>query len=339
MDGLTSADWKDLQNRGFVVVRSFLSPGEIEEIRRVYEKARRSETLYFSMVANRQDVAPVAAKLGGLLPAIRAATDIQTDTIHEDGYFFPTEYTNLSWHTDHKSFYAVQDHYHYLNFWMPVIKPVRDKSGLAVVPMDKLEQAAPDAYRAVFRRGAASVKDGFLRFEDDGRIQRVECPTELVDRIAEAPDVEPGDVIVARTDVLHKTQDAETIRVALTMRGLWSQQVLSRRVLLMGSPEKHQRMLAEPTIFRGLLACFWIKGRGHVTLAECRECLERIVRGERRARLMALAAALLFSAVLLPYRLRSMRVQSGSYLRGLRDLVKLDLMYRRASRAARQQGA
>jgi hypothetical protein len=334
-----STPWKDLQTRGFVVARSVFTPEEIDAVRSAYDRARRSETLYVSMVAKAQDVAAIAAKLRDLLPTIRAATDIQTDTLHEDGYFFPTEYTNLSWHTDHKSYYAVQDHYHYLNFWMPIVKPVRDKSGLAVVPMDKLEEAAPDAYRAVLRRGAASVKDGILRYEDDDRIRQMACPTELVDRIAEAPDVVPGDLIVARTDVLHKTQDADTVRVALTMRGIWSGQVLSKKVLLVGSPEKHQRMLAEPTIFRGLLACFWIKGKSQLTLAECRECLVRMVSGDKRARLTALAAVLLFSTVLLPYRIRAMKVQTGSYLRGLLDLVKLDRMYRRASRAARQPDA
>ena len=111
------------------------------------------------------------------------------------------------------------------------------------------------------------------------------------------------------------------------------------RVLLTGSPEKHQRMLAEPIVFRGLLACFWIKGRSEITFQDCRECLERILGREKRAQWITLAATLLFSTVLLPYRIRSMRRESGSYGRGLLDLVKLDLKYRRASRAMRRVGA
>jgi len=280
----------------------------------------------------------IAAKLATLLPGIRAATDIRTDIIHQEGYFFPTEYTNLSWHTDQKSYYAIQDHYNYLNFWMPIIKPVAEKSGMGLVPMDALEKAAPEVYRAVLRRGSAAVKDGWLTCEGDGKLERIACPTELVERIAEAPAVVPGDLIVARTDVLHRTQDADTVRVALTLRGLWTQQPLRKRVLLTGSPEKHQRMLAEPTVFRGLLACFWNKGSSEITFQDCQEYLEQILRREKRALLTAMAASWLFSTVLLPYRIRSMRRESGSYRRALLDLVKLDVRYRRAARAMRRVG-
>jgi hypothetical protein len=335
-----SVSWTELQTRGFVVVRSLLSPAEVDEVRRAYEQSRRGETLYVSMVAKPQDVKFVASRLATLLPAIREATDIQTDTLSEEGFFFPTEYTKLGWHTDHKSYYTVQDHYHYLNFWMPILKPRPDKSGLGLVPMDRLREAAPEVFAAVVRRGAASVQDGVLRYEtDDGRIRSLPCPDSLVNAIAAAPDVSPGDVIVARTDVLHKTQDAETTRVALTMRGMWSQQPLSKKTLLTGSPEKHQRMLAEPLAFRGLLACFWIKGRSRITLADCRECFERVLRREWRASLLAVAATVLFPLVLLPHRIRSMRRQSGSWTRALADLVRLDVRYRRASREMRRQGA
>ncbi len=330
-------DWKELETRGFVVVRSLLSEQEVADVRRVYETAKRNETIYVSMVAAPADVAPIAARLEALLPSIRSGTDIQTDTLNKDGYFFPTEYTNLGWHTDHKSYYALQDHYHYLNFWMPIIKPRADKSGLGLVPMDKLAAAAPDVYRAVVRRGAATVKDGTLSYEGDGRIEEIPCATELIDGIAEAPELLPGDVIVARTDVLHRTQDAETVRVALTMRGSWSRQVLRKRVLLVGSPEKHQRMLAESTGFKGILACFWIKGRNEITLADCGECLQSFVKREWRTLAIGAAASFLFPLVLLPYRVRSMRAKTGSYLKGVLELVRFDRRYRRASRAMREQ--
>jgi hypothetical protein len=335
-----SVRWGDLQTRGFVVVPSLLSPAEVDAVVQAYERSRRSETLYVSMVAKPEDVKFVAARLAVLLPAIREATDIRTDTLSEEGFFFPTEYTKLGWHTDHKSYYTVQDHYHYLNFWMPILKPRRDKSGLGLVPMDRLRERAPDVYAAVVRRGAASVQDGVLRYEtDDGRTATIPCPTATIDEIAVAPDVSPGDVIVARTDVLHRTQDAETTRVALTMRGMWSQQPLRKQTLFTGSPEKHQRMLAEPTAFRGLLACFWIEGRSPITLADCRGCFERVLRREWRASLLAVAATVLFPLVLLPHRLRSMRRESGSWGRAVSDLVRLDVKYRRASREMRRQGA
>jgi hypothetical protein len=335
-----SVSWTDLQTRGFVVVRSLLTPAEVDEVLQAYERSRRSETLYVSMVARPQDVKFVASRLAALLPAIREATDIRTDTLSEEGFFFPTDYTKLGWHTDHKSYYTVQDHYHYLNFWMPILKPRPDKSGLGLVPMDRLREAAPDVFAAVVRRGAASVRDGVLRYEtDDGRIGTLPCPDSVVNAIAVAPDVSPGDVIVARTDVLHKTQDAETTRVALTMRGMWSEQPLSKKTLFTGSPEKHQRMLAEPVAFRGLLACFWIKGRSRITLADCRECFERVLRREWRASFLAVAATVFFPLALLPHRIRSMRRESGSWARAVADLVRLDARYRRASREMRRQGA
>ncbi|HEY5907438.1 MAG TPA: hypothetical protein VIZ31_05300 [Vicinamibacteria bacterium] len=333
-------DWTDLQTRGFVVLRSFLPPETVAEMRDVYERARRNETLYFSMVAKPGDVQGVRERLSALLPGINAGTDIKTDLIHEDGFFFPTEYTNLSWHTDHKSFYALQDHYHYLNFWMPITKPRPDKSGLGLVPMDKLKDAAPKAFGAVVRRGAAAAQDGTLHYEDDGKVRTVQLQPGLLDEIGVAPDVVPGDLIVARTDVLHRTQDAETIRVALTMRGVWSQQLVSRRVLLRGSPAKHQRMLAEPVFFRSLLASFWIMGKEQITLAESSACQERIKRRELRATLVTWAVRLLFPLVLFPHRLRGMKDALGSsYARALVQLLKLDRAYRKAAREMRQKGA
>jgi hypothetical protein len=330
-------DWRPLQTRGFVVLRSFFDAAEVESMRRMYAQAQRSETLYYSAVANPREVRPLTARLASLLPPLRAVTDILTDSVYEDGYFFPTEYTQLSWHTDHKSYYAIQDHYHYLNFWMPVVKPRADRSGLGLVPMDRLAEVAPEVQAAVCRGGAASVAEGWLRYESEGRIRQLRCPSELIDSIAEAPDVLPGDLIVARTDVLHKTQDAETQRVAFTIRAYWSGQPLSRSVLLEGSPEKHQRMLAEPTAFRGLLACFWLTRKQSITLAECTECYLRVTRREKRALLVAAAASLLFSTVLLPYRLRSMRRQTGSLAGAVRELVRFDARYRRRSREMRQK--
>src|ERR1051325_11025949 len=153
-----TADWRDLHTKGFVVVRNFLSREELHALQSAYTNAAQSETAYFTRprIAGAGDVGWLASKLAGLLADVRRA-GLSTDVILDEGYFFPTERTQLNWHTDHKSYYVFQDHSHVINFWLPIIKPLAHKSGLSLVPMDKLAAAAAPVHRAVLGRGAASV--------------------------------------------------------------------------------------------------------------------------------------------------------------------------------------
>jgi hypothetical protein len=300
----TAARLADLQTRGFVVLHSFFQADEITQVREACDFRRRTKLRrHVSAVAPSSAIEPLRRKIAELLPKIRKATNICTDTVFSEGVFLATEYAKIDWHTDFESFFLLQDHYHFLNFWLPVLKPHAERSGLSLVPMDRLADAAPAVHRAVLGRGAARIKDGRLHYEADDGLRTIFCPD--LGRLAESPDVLPGDMIVARCDVLHRTQDTDTARIALSIRALASELTLDRSVMLRGSPNKHARMLEYAHLFRPLLACFWLTGKQRMSIAEFHETRRRLTRHEPRA-----VAAYLAAAALLPVLFLSDEVQS-----------------------------
>src|SRR5689334_10159136 len=98
--------WSLLDTRGFVVVRGFLSTDEIEHLVAAFKRSRRADVAsYVAMEAAASDAALVAAKIRGLLPDIRAASQNRADTVVGQGVFFATDRMDLAWHSDSKSFY------------------------------------------------------------------------------------------------------------------------------------------------------------------------------------------------------------------------------------------
>src|SRR6185295_1132801 len=77
---------------------------------------------------------------------------------------------SFSWHQDHESFFTIQNHYDYLNFYIPIVKPRKDKSNLSIVPFDVLERASARSFRKLVRGGATRfprIRDKRMAFFDD----------------------------------------------------------------------------------------------------------------------------------------------------------------------------
>jgi hypothetical protein len=296
--------WAALETRGFVVVREFLSSGDLMGLEAAYRQAQRAEVAaYVALQPERESLFPVLRRVRALLQKVREAAVTSADTVVEQGVFFATEMTKLGWHSDSKSYYTFQSHRDHLSFWLPIIKPRADKSGLSVVPMDALRDRAGDIFRLVEGRGAARYEDGFLYYEAGSLDRRIRCPIDL-DEISEAPALAPGDVLVMRSDLLHRTQDADTPRVSLALRALPGDQLLTLSALLSGSAGKHERMLREPSTFCETLAAFSLYRRSHMTAHELLEAQQRLARKEFVPRLAFAAARLLLPALLLGQGLR-----------------------------------
>jgi ectoine hydroxylase-related dioxygenase (phytanoyl-CoA dioxygenase family) len=277
--------WSLLDTRGFVVVRGFLSTGELENLVDAFKRSRRADVAsYVAMEATASDAAPVVARIRALLPSIRAASLNRADTVVGQGVFFATDRMDLSWHSDSKSFYLFQGHRHHLSFWIPIIKESSDKSGLSVVPMDRLRDRAESIFRLVEGQGSVFYEGGYLRYEDGYRDRRIACPVDI-DALAEAPSLVPGDALVMRSDVLHRTQDTTTYRVSLGMRALVGGHPLARSELLRASPTKRARILGEPNAFCEALAAFWLHRRSQITVAEFLDSRPRFERKELVPRL------------------------------------------------------
>jgi len=68
--------------------------------------------------------------------------------------------------------------------------------------------------------------------------------------------VRPGDIIIARGDVLHTTQDQDTDRIALTLRAVAGQRTVNKKTFLGLSPYARRRLTAPKPAFPFFAAKF-----------------------------------------------------------------------------------
>jgi hypothetical protein len=243
--GLYDVDFGAMRSRGVVVVPRFLDEAELESLRADY--------LAKSVAINRnltiKDVSAaciqrVSGRLRDVAERVRAAAGIDADHLTGGNYFAIDLGVNEPWHQDHESYFLFQQHYHYLNFWIPIVKPERARSNLSFVTHDALAARAPaisermvggGATRAVQVRGGTT-----LLFDDGGGRAHLDF---ALDEVAASPPLDAGDLVLLRGDVLHRTQDAATPRVAVSFRMIASQSSVSRRRLVSGSAKKRDMML------------------------------------------------------------------------------------------------
>ena len=170
---------------------------------------------------------PDPDNLAQLRPLIQALID----ELGADNRFGPTRIgggvffavrdgINFGWHQDHESYFIHQTHRNYLNVYIPILKPDRERSNLSVVPADNFSKAAPDLWQALEGRGASTFRQegGRLWISDDcsgGSVGELDFH---LDTIAETPELGPGDALLLRGDLFHRTQDNATNRVALSVR-------------------------------------------------------------------------------------------------------------------------
>lgn len=302
----------DISKRGFVVVRGLLDAGEIGELGNRFERSRGASVskAYSAPGVQMTAVPQLKAKLEALVVDVRRETDLRVDTVMNQATFFAAEAAPQAWHTDHLIYYLLQNQYHHLNFWMPIRKPDPRRSGLTFVPTDVLAREAPELHAATRARGAAEWKPGLLRYEDKGAQQALPTNVDL-DAIAVTPEVGPGDAILIRGDVLHRTQDQETPRLAVSSRAIHLDQELSFDELTSMSDTKYRRLLEEKRPGIGLLGTFLLARGRKVTIRDLFANAARFQAGGTRERAAFVAAAIGYRAALLYYHDRSAR--SGTW--------------------------
>ena len=296
--------WSDMQTRGFVVLRNVISADLLaaaEEDARA--KGAKQSGMYGAMSLAASSVEKAfQARLQEALAQIRQNTDLQPTEFQPLSWYFAR--ATEQWHTDPPAYWAFQNFYQYLNFWIPIVKPRADRTGLSLVPMDVLAEKAPKVFEALYRRGAAlfipasiaakgerAIIDHLdlrneptaeekaaleaeqaahpaLVIEIEGRMRVVPMDVDILE-LAVTPDVVPGDMIIARGDVLHKGQDNETQRVALSIRAVdGSLQV--RKSFFLGFSEHARLRLASPghPLGKKMLGAFAFYGRDVISASE-----------------------------------------------------------------------
>jgi hypothetical protein len=272
-----TANFKDLETRGYLVIKNFLSSDELESCLAGYRRTKElslangNPNKNYNVIED-QAPHPLAEKLTSLLGEVRSHTDIKTDYVLPTADYFDTDLVTFGWHQDHEPYYHYQDNYNVLNIWIPLIKPCETESGLKLVPYDKFRELCADIVDSRFiGKGAKSFKPISMTnttlVEDDSLGEVFMLPFNIED-IAEAPKLKPGDLLLNRCDVLHASQPGETARVSFNVRCL----NLSGRVYrdkLYNSCQAQQKMMKNnESAYRTAFDFFENTDREYITIAQ-----------------------------------------------------------------------
>jgi len=252
---LSQANWNTLKRQGFCHIKSIFPWNDLPDCSEVSKlisaSSRTIEDIpgdLRSFLAN--EVAPTFDAATSNLK-LNLSKDFEWCAIHIDpkksdrimradpGYHSdPIIALNgaMDWHLDHGSYYLHRDHTNRLIFYFPIFKETKDKGNLALIPKDALMKIDPFTARKVEGRGALrfrvvepdtiewfkrrfqthnlTVGDWFA-IEDyyDETPGWQLCFDPEKEKIV--PDLEVGDCLIMRADVIHKTNDSDINRLSV----------------------------------------------------------------------------------------------------------------------------
>ena len=258
--------------------------------------------------AVRQVSAPARAavhnKLIDAASAVARASRVRVDHVASGvlgSIYFSTEgEIGTGWHQDSVSYFAYQNHRDYLNFYVPVVKPVRAKSNLSLVPLDRLEARSPEMAAKLRGRAATRLvtKDGTTIVHDKNAGGILGTLPYDLDELAVTPELDRGDLLLVRGDVVHRTQDRDTHRIAVSFRMMNSQAIVRKAEVVGGGIGKALVMARGRGVFQQLIDCFADAGRREMTIGELAGRMEQ-------ARVSKSPSQMAFLASLMWHRLRA----------------------------------
>ena len=273
-------NWLDLTISGYVHVKGFLSLSELRFVQREYllhrgefllDRSWSAENVNYSLSA----ISPVVnwhldGKLRGISEQVRVATGINADLNTSGMYFDIGAGIDLAWHQDHESYFTYQQHTNYLNYYIPILKPDTTRTNLCVIPWLRLKTALPaEQYARLVGGGArrfVPTQATTVVYDDEtGEEHLLPVNIEL---LKDTPQLEEGDLLLLRGDMIHRTQDTETERVAASFRRTCASAPISRLRLQSGSEAKLKMIQNNPGVYEPVLECFRQCQRDEITARE-----------------------------------------------------------------------
>jgi ectoine hydroxylase-related dioxygenase (phytanoyl-CoA dioxygenase family) len=247
---------KSLETTGYCIVKNFLPADVLQKFQDDYNGI--SDTFTNSKNKNYRVIRariPVADYLIPVVREISITTSIKIDCfLTSAGTYFATKNINFEWHTDHEPYYLWQNNYSSVNFWIPIIKPKSKTSGLKIIPQNFWEKEYPSLFKENIKgRGANRIVtfDDKVFFINDETNEKILLDINL-DEICDAPAINPGDLLILRNDVFHRTQDTIDQRVALVIRSYNQNTVLQRNILMSKNTVKQRFMDNNPIPYQSL---------------------------------------------------------------------------------------
>lgn len=287
MNDFVVPDVTELMTKGFIKVKGFVSPAELEVLKKEYYNqlsiAQNTEN-YAGVSGNtniiKSDVHNILKdKVEALNRIIYENTDIKIDWfIRSFCNMFDTQRIANPWHTDHEPYYIWQNSYNIIAYWVPIIKPHIDKSNLVFFPRNKMPGDLDKRTKTI---GAQ-----YCHVLEGNKTSYWECESDIketwdfnIEDYAELVEVEPGDVIVFRDDTIHRSQDLgkhsmgdPEFRVAMAFRCIATNSVITKEQLLHASPMRQEK-IDNPTtsiskMYTTMLNAFNAKGVDKMTIRE-----------------------------------------------------------------------
>lgn len=230
----------NLRTAGYTVIPSFLTSEEIDILKQEYVVTKPAQNKNYALKHSNIAKSLLGEKVMALSKEVEKLTQLKIDMLMHPVLYTDTRHLNFGWHQDHENQYVFQQSLNHLNFYIPIIKPDPAKSGLSIVPMDKLEQRIGLTVNNFIGSAAKKffVHNGVTFVQDDETGERYDIPVDI-DSIAVTPNLSPGDLFLIRGDVIHKTQDCDTRRVSISIRAI-EDSVINKTKLFSGCNEKMQ---------------------------------------------------------------------------------------------------
>ena len=264
---MQSTNFKDLETSGFVVIPNFLNQSKIEYFLKEYAEMKSSANsedakLHQSYGKNGTSIfsPPLSLKndMNVIFELINKHTNIQVDFIPPRGEFLDTEIIDLIWHQDHTPYYKWQNLYDSVTFWIPLIKPEESMSGLSFIPHNALAEIDIDFFQNnVVGKGAKSFypMNNYTTVINGETDEETVIPFNIND-ISISPTIRVGDLLIFRGDIIHKTQDVKTSRLAISVHCANSKGVITKEKFYSGGITKQNSINKYPSDYNWLIEKF-----------------------------------------------------------------------------------
>lgn len=236
----------DLETYGFLVIPRFLNEEELSTILTIHTKVLENYNLNGSSNKNYKilrEIVPnsVHDKIKLLLTDINKNTRLKTNILtHSNADYLDNSLVKFDWHQDHETYFKWQNAHDVLNFWIAISKPVSTESGLDIIPQNVLKNENLTIFNEhILNKGAKDFKTDnttTVMYDSETGIKTI-LPFNI-DTLKVSPITSAGDLILLRGDVIHKSQSPTTPRLAISLRAVDSNYVITKEKFFSGSNHK-----------------------------------------------------------------------------------------------------
>ena len=205
---------KELENDGYIVLKNIITEPEIEKL---YHTYLAIDVAKKRAIVRSRNTGILDTKIHDLMSAINSNTSLKLDIISPGVGYFDTAFYSNNWHQDHEPVLYYKDAFNAINLWIPLVKPDEHKSGVGIIPFSKLSPTDITYFKGRGARRIMSENNRTYALDDNNRGHRTDFSFDL-NELSVFPAISVGDVLVMRGDTIHRSQDTNTHRIAISIR-------------------------------------------------------------------------------------------------------------------------